>query len=138
MRTDSYKLLLKENKRLIAENSDLQEQIDSLQQKVHLCTAYDKLLAENSAMREAMQEFVDRCEKGFVQSRYTYGLFKGILNSDDTQQRYITTGDVRKSLECKHDWMAISEGIEEMGYECQLCGDLCMEPAFDGDRLNES
>ena len=33
-------------------------------------------------MREAMQEFVDRCDKGFIQSKYTYKKFKEILNGD--------------------------------------------------------
>jgi len=32
-------------------------------------------------MREAMQEFVDRVEKGEVLSRYTYKKFKGILDA---------------------------------------------------------
>ena len=30
-------------------------------------------------MREAMQEFVDRCERGEVLSKYTYAKFKEIL-----------------------------------------------------------
>ncbi len=34
---------------------------------------------ENERMREAMQEFVDRCERGEVLSKYTYTKFKGIL-----------------------------------------------------------
>lgn len=31
------------------------------------------------ALREAAQEFCDRCERGEVRSRYTYSKFKGIL-----------------------------------------------------------
>ena len=42
-------------------------------------TEIRRLSAENSLMREAMQEFVDRCEKGSVHSRYTYKKFKDIL-----------------------------------------------------------
>ncbi len=41
----------------------------------------ERLSAENALMREAMQEFVARCEKGLVRSRYTYGKFKDILES---------------------------------------------------------
>ncbi len=34
------------------------------------------------SMREAMQEFVDRCEKREVLSIYTYAKFKDILSED--------------------------------------------------------
>lgn len=39
--------------------------------------------AEVEALREAMQEFVDRCEKGEIRSRYTYGKFKALLSRDN-------------------------------------------------------
>ena len=34
---------------------------------------------KNQQLREAMQEFVDRCDRGEVRSRYTYNKFKDLL-----------------------------------------------------------
>ena len=50
---------------------------------------YDKLdayEAQNELMREAMQEFVDRCDAGSVLSKYTYAKFKDILSSASAGQ----------------------------------------------------
>ena len=44
---------------LEAENAALQQQIDGLQQRVHLCAGYDALEKENDALREALQSIVD-------------------------------------------------------------------------------
>jgi hypothetical protein len=38
-----------------------------------------QVIIEHESMREAMQEFVDRVERGEVRSRYTYNKFKDIL-----------------------------------------------------------
>ena len=38
-------------------------------------------------MREAMQEFVDRCDAGQVRSKYTYAKFKRILGPVQTSYR---------------------------------------------------
>lgn len=49
-----------------------------------LTTACQKILeleAENRRMRSAMKEFVMRCEDGAIRSKYTYGLFKAILEA---------------------------------------------------------
>ena len=35
--------------------------------------------AEIKQLREAIQEFVDRCERGEVRSKYTYNKFKELL-----------------------------------------------------------
>ncbi len=37
-------------------------------------------------MREAMQEFVDRCDAGQVRSKYTYAKFKRILGPVQTRR----------------------------------------------------
>ncbi len=42
---------------------------------------YDCLKKENKRLREAMREFVLRCEEGSIRSKYTYGLFKTLLES---------------------------------------------------------
>ena len=34
-------------------------------------------------LQEAMQEFVDRCERGEVRSKYTYAKFKKLLAGDE-------------------------------------------------------
>ena len=39
-----------------------------------------KLIVAAPEMKEAMQEFVDRCEKGEVRSTYTYTKFLTLLN----------------------------------------------------------
>ena len=38
-----------------------------------------ELKAERDQLREALQEFVDRCDQGEVKSRYTYWKFKALL-----------------------------------------------------------
>jgi len=38
------------------------------------------LQRENALFREAMQEFVDRCEAGEVRSQYTYNKFRELLS----------------------------------------------------------
>jgi len=45
----------------------------------HLDEPVAYLLAEAREMQEAMQEFVDRCERGEVRSRHTYRKFEKIL-----------------------------------------------------------
>lgn len=52
--------------KLLAENAILRAQLHEAQ-------------AERDQMKEVMQEFVDRCERGEVRSRYTYAKFKKIL-----------------------------------------------------------
>ena len=34
------------------------------------------------ALKEAAQEFVDRCERGEIRSTYTYNKFKAILSGE--------------------------------------------------------
>ncbi len=38
---------------------------------------------QNKELKAAMQEFVDRCEKGEVRSKYTYKKFKELLNREE-------------------------------------------------------
>ncbi len=40
----------------------------------------DSLSSERDAMKEAMQEFVNRVDKGEIRSKYTYDKFKKILS----------------------------------------------------------
>lgn len=37
----------------------------------------------NAALRAAIQEFVDRCERGEVRSKYTYAKFKALLEASE-------------------------------------------------------
>lgn len=48
---------VKEIERLTAHNEKLQEQVDSLQQKVHLCTRYDQLEAVYEPALQVYREF---------------------------------------------------------------------------------
>ncbi|MEE9158956.1 MAG: hypothetical protein V3U60_11280 [Gammaproteobacteria bacterium] len=48
----------KEIETLTAEGAEKDKQIESLQQKVHLCAGYDKLTAENAALWELADEAV--------------------------------------------------------------------------------
>ena len=46
-----------------------------------LNTAVRALSTENAELRGAMQEFIDRVDRGEVRSRYTYKKFKGLLKA---------------------------------------------------------
>ncbi len=43
-------------------------------------------------LESAMQEFVDRCERGEVRSKYTYRKFKDLLGSDLDEKGPATDG----------------------------------------------
>ena len=43
----------------------------------------EALQQENERLRAAMQEFVDRLDRGEVRSRYTYAKFKQLLETGD-------------------------------------------------------
>lgn len=51
----------------------------------HDLAVYKERLAEADKeierLREAMQEFVDRCDRGEVRSKYTYAKFKALLDT---------------------------------------------------------
>ena len=64
----------KEIESLEAENAALQQQVDALQQRVHLCAGYDALVAENAALMEAQRWIPvgERLpEEGLVMTAYT-------------------------------------------------------------------
>jgi len=46
----------------------------------------EALMDEIDRLRAAMQEFVDRCERGEVRSKYTYNKFKKLLETQN--ERY--------------------------------------------------
>ncbi|MCP5019857.1 MAG: hypothetical protein GY938_31905 [Ketobacter sp.] len=48
-----------EVERLTAETKDQQAHINSLQAKVHLCTAYDKLEQQNTRLRELLAMWLE-------------------------------------------------------------------------------
>jgi len=43
-------------------------------------------------LRGAMQEFVDRCDRGEVRSRYTYAKFKALLDEEKAEHALATSG----------------------------------------------
>ena len=58
----------------------LQAEVSNLGEGMRACHEnYCEAAADRDRYREALQEFVDRCDKGEVRSRYTYGKFKELL-----------------------------------------------------------
>jgi hypothetical protein len=100
--------------------------------------------------REAMQEFVDRCERGEVRSRYTYGKFKHFLQSPAAKagERWRAMGNdkLEKLLQASAQlisWIIILKQkglmIIEDDNNCRILEDRIEEldrliGVFDGDR----
>lgn len=53
--------------------SDVREQLNLVKNR------NNELYQENVRLREAMQSFVDRCDKGEIRSKRTYAQFKELL-----------------------------------------------------------
>jgi hypothetical protein len=58
---------------------------ESLSLAVEIEERISALLKERSAMLEAMKEFVERCERGEVQSTYTYNKFRAIIQDAESK-----------------------------------------------------
>lgn len=62
-------------------------------------------MSKEEQLREAAQEFIDRCDRGEIRSKHTYEKFKAILSQDDGVRKY--TG------------VQIFAFMEEFIYTCQ-------------------
>lgn len=72
--------------------------------------------------REAVQEFVDRCEQGSVRSRYTYAKFKALLAADELTQfirqvepvgRVVTVGGYPDESEHTVEWLCKYKDLKD-------------------------
>lgn len=59
--------------------SGLQEQLNIVKNRNH------QLYMDNVRLRAALQEFVDRCDKGEVRSKRTYAQFKELLDQTNAK-----------------------------------------------------
>lgn len=59
--------------------SDAREQLIIVKQR------NQELYLENVKLREALQLFVDRCDKGEIRSKRTYAQFKALLDRSDVK-----------------------------------------------------
>lgn len=67
MTTDDFETMPSGPRNLVVEQGrrieELEAQVESLQAKVHLCTAYDQLEAENERLNNLLTKERDKCER---------------------------------------------------------------------------
>jgi hypothetical protein len=71
---------------------------------------------------EAMQEFIDRCERGEVRSRYTYGKFKDILQDQAAKAATERLNALIEAARIYHEQENPYTGHLQMIGKCKQCG----------------